>query len=55
MRGSRQWLWGYGTGIAGYGLGILASALFDLPTGAITVWMLALAAILAAAMVTKRR
>lgn len=55
MKGSRQWWWGYGTGIAGYGLGILASALFDLPTGAITVWMLALAAILASALVAKRR
>jgi ABC-type Mn2+/Zn2+ transport system permease subunit len=44
LKGSKQWLWGYGTGVAGYGLGILASALFDLPTGAITVWMLALAA-----------
>ena len=32
---------GLGVGIAGYALGILLSALFDLPTGAMIVWTLA--------------
>ncbi|MBI3569744.1 MAG: metal ABC transporter permease [Gammaproteobacteria bacterium] len=34
--------WGYGVGASGYAIGITASALFDLPTGAVTVWTLAL-------------
>lgn len=33
--------WAYAVGAAGYALGILASALFDLPTGAMIVWTLA--------------
>lgn len=33
--------WAYGVGAAGYALGILLSALFDLPTGAMVVWTLA--------------
>jgi zinc/manganese transport system permease protein len=32
----------YGTGAAGYGLGLIISALFDLPSGAVIVWTLAL-------------
>ena len=31
----------YGLGVAGYGLGLILSALYDLPTGAIIVWSLA--------------
>lgn len=31
----------YGIGIVGYGLGLILSALFDLPSGAMVVWMLA--------------
>lgn len=34
---------GYGVGIAGYVAGLLASSLFDLPTGAVIVVMLAIA------------
>lgn len=41
---ARQLIWGYAVGASGYALGLFASALFDLPTGAITVWALALAA-----------
>jgi zinc/manganese transport system permease protein len=33
--------WAYGLGAAGFALGILLSALFDLPTGAMVVWALA--------------
>ncbi len=41
------WL-AYGLGAAGYGLGLLASALFDLPAGAVTVLSLACLGILVA-------
>lgn len=37
---------GWGVGMLGYGAGLLSSALFDLPSGAIVVCALALAAIL---------
>ncbi len=40
--------WGYGVGASGYAIGMITSALFDLPTGAVTVWTLALAAGVAA-------
>lgn len=43
----RQLIWGYAVGAGGYALGILVSALLDLPTGAITVWALALTALTA--------
>jgi zinc/manganese transport system permease protein len=33
--------WAYGVGVVGYLLGLIASALFDLPTGAVIVWSLA--------------
>lgn len=35
----------YGIGIAGYGLGLAASALLDLPAGPVIVWSLALCAL----------
>jgi len=35
----------YGLGAAGYALGLAASALFDLPSGAVIVWALALLAL----------
>jgi zinc/manganese transport system permease protein len=38
----------YGIGVVGYVSGLIASALFDLPTGAVIVWMLAGIGILAA-------
>src|SRR5262249_30772465 len=37
--------WAYGVGLAGYIVGLIASALFDLPTGAVIVWSLAMVAI----------
>ncbi|HSW52372.1 MAG TPA: metal ABC transporter permease [Sulfuricaulis sp.] len=46
--GARRGLvWGYITGVAGYAAGILLSAVTDLPTGAVTVCTLALAAMAA--------
>lgn len=36
---------GYGIGIAGYGSGLVFSALFDLPAGPVIVWMLAIVAV----------
>jgi len=44
----------YGIGIAGYLLGLVASALFDLPSGAVIVWALALTG-LAANLVRRSR
>ncbi len=55
LTGGSQLLWGYATGITGYAAGILASALFDFPTGAITVWTLATAAAGTAWLVGRRR
>jgi zinc/manganese transport system permease protein len=45
MTSARALRWGYVIGVAGYATGILVSALFDMPTGAATVWTLALAAL----------
>ncbi|KPK56706.1 MAG: zinc/manganese transporter permease [Thiotrichales bacterium SG8_50] len=47
--------WAYGVGIAGYAFGLLASALFDLPAGALIVWSLALVGIVVGAVVGRRR
>jgi zinc/manganese transport system permease protein len=49
----RLWL-GYVIGLLGYGLGLALSALFDLPSGAIVAWMLAVTAVLFAVGVKKR-
>jgi zinc/manganese transport system permease protein len=46
MHSRRPLAWGYVVGIVGYTLGLVASALFDLPSGAIIVWTLAAAALL---------
>jgi zinc/manganese transport system permease protein len=40
---------GYAVGVAGYALGLSASAVFDLPSGAVTVWALALCGVVFAA------
>jgi zinc/manganese transport system permease protein len=42
MKSAQQLAWGYGVGAGGYLIGIMASALLDLPTGAVTVLALAL-------------
>ncbi len=47
--------WAYGVGILGYVLGLLASALFDLPAGAIIVWSLALVGTAVAVIAGRRR
>jgi len=47
-RGPKRTLIGYGLGTAGYALGLALSALFDLPSGAVIVWTLAVCAILGA-------
>jgi zinc/manganese transport system permease protein len=49
-RGNGLWL-AYGLGACAYALGLLASALFDLPTGAVIVWALALLAVITGWMV----
>jgi zinc/manganese transport system permease protein len=41
----RSLLAGYATGILGYILGLVTAALFDLPAGAVIVWLLALSGI----------
>jgi zinc/manganese transport system permease protein len=44
LEAAQRLTWGYAAGAGGYAIGITASALFDLPTGAVTVWTLALTA-----------
>ncbi|WP_455212238.1 metal ABC transporter permease [Kaarinaea lacus] len=45
LRGGKRLWYGYAVAVLGYLLGLLASALFDLPSGALIVWVLALLAI----------
>lgn len=45
IRGSRRVPWAYGLGACGYGVGLALSALFDLPSGAVIVWALAVCAV----------
>jgi zinc/manganese transport system permease protein len=42
LQGRRRWVAGFALGALGYGLGLAASALADLPSGAVIVWALAL-------------
>jgi len=44
LTGSKRLWLGYGLGAASYFIGIVASALLDLPTGAVAVWAMALVA-----------
>lgn len=55
LEGAQRLAWGYAAGASGYAIGITASALFDLPTGAVTVWALALAASVTALLVPRLR
>jgi zinc/manganese transport system permease protein len=48
QRGARRTAIGYGIGAAGYALGLVLSALFDLPSGAVIVCTLAVCAVLGA-------
>jgi zinc/manganese transport system permease protein len=43
---SRPWISAYGLGLTGYFLGLILSALFDLPSGAMIAWCLGLTGIL---------
>ena len=45
--GVRRVIAGYATAIAGYGMGLVGSAVFDLPTGPLIVWGLAIGGIVA--------
>jgi zinc/manganese transport system permease protein len=51
QRGRRRHLLAYGLGAAGYASGLAISALFDLPSGAVIVWALAVCAALGAALI----
>ena len=50
LSGRRALAYGWGLGLAGYAVGLVASALFDLPTGALIVWALAVLGAIMAAM-----
>lgn len=52
---ARRTLKAYGVGVAGYALGLLASVLTDLPTGATIVWSMALCGILYSALAPRPR
>ena len=45
LHGKKRLLAGYAVGAAAYVTGIVLSALFDLPTGAVTVWTMAVLAV----------
>lgn len=45
LDGRRQLLHGYAVGAVGYALGLIVSALYDLPSGAVIVWALAAASV----------
>jgi len=55
MSGPARLLAGYLAGGLAYLLGVTISALFDLPTGAVTVWALAALALAAASVINRRR
>ncbi|MBI3574895.1 MAG: metal ABC transporter permease [Gammaproteobacteria bacterium] len=55
ITGAKKLTAGYAIGVGGYVAGITASALFDLPTGAITVWTLALVAVVVALLAGKQK
>jgi zinc/manganese transport system permease protein len=50
LTGRRALLVGWGLGAASYAVGLVASAVFDLPTGALIVWALAVLGAIMAAM-----
>lgn len=53
-QGNKQLVYAYGVGILGYLSGLVASALFDLPSGAIIVWCLALFGIIASWLINEQ-
>lgn len=50
MQGKAQLITAYGVGISGYVLGLVLSAVFDLPSGAMIVWTLVASALLVQAL-----
>jgi zinc/manganese transport system permease protein len=54
LRGRRRYVAGYAVGAVGYAVGLALSALMDLPSGAVIVWVLAATAALFAAVKGKR-
>ncbi|MGB5291037.1 MAG: metal ABC transporter permease [Lysobacterales bacterium] len=54
LQGKKRLATGYALGAVAYILGILASAWFDLPTGAVIVWTMALVAIIAGSLLGRR-
>jgi zinc/manganese transport system permease protein len=54
LQGTRALAWAYAVGIAGYVAGLVSSAVFDLPSGAMIVWTLAACALIAAALIARR-
>jgi zinc/manganese transport system permease protein len=50
MSGRARFIAGYGVGAVGYALGLALSALLDLPSGAVIVWVLAVTAVVFAAL-----
>lgn len=54
MRARSRLAWAYLVGVLGYATGLVASAILDLPSGAVIVWALALAA-MAASVLEQRR
>lgn len=55
IKESKRLWYGYAVAVLGYVLGLLASALFDLPSGAVIVWALAVLAITAAQFFSPKR
>jgi zinc/manganese transport system permease protein len=55
MQGRGRMALAYGIGIAGYVAGLVLSAVLDLPSGAMIVWTLAAAGLLAQALPAMRR
>jgi len=45
MTGRARYVGGFGVGAVGYALGLALSALLDLPSGAVIVWVLAVTAV----------
>ena len=48
LSGARRMAWAFGLGSGGFALGLTASAWFDLPSGALVVWAMALCGLLVA-------
>ena len=54
LKGRTRFFAGYGVGAVGYAVGLALSALLDLPSGAVIVWVLAVTAVIFATIKGKR-